>query len=525
MRVLRLAFGSPWEAAALLAVFFAMAWVVQGPSNNANSHHALVRALASGTAIVDDARNEVGELSTTDVAVYGGHFYSNKAPGLAFTALPAYLVLEAVGKTDDPIVVLWWLGLFALVLPAALMLLLIRRMVERVEPGLGTATVVAIGLGTLILPFSTLFFAHVLSAVLAFGAFAALWWEREGEQRLWLVGLAGVLAALAASTEHPTALVGLIILPYAVRRAGALRRGAAYALGGLLGFVPLLLYDWWALGSPLRLPYRYGVYDPGVSRADVLNSEVPLSTLLDVPTLDDVLGQLFAAWGLVTAAPVLALAAVGSYRLYRGGRRAEVLIAGAVLFAFILYAASYYQPFGDTWAPRFLVAGIPFLALPLAAGLAAYPAVGAALVGGSIALTAVVTITNPLAAWDGHVLDRLFSAGLAGHSRTVVEAVGYVTWWDSLPYFAAVAFAGGFAVVSILRARPVRGADRAAAGVAFAGWVVFAQLTPRLALDLRGDVAQPRSVVVLSALLLLVIAVAAVEASFWRRPQAARRSA
>jgi hypothetical protein len=511
MRLLRRAVGSPGEAAALLAVLFAMAWVVQGPSNNANSHQLLVRALATGTPIVDDVREDVGELSTTDVAVFQGHFYSDKAPGLAFAALPGYLVLEAVGKTDDPILVLWWIGLFALVVPATALLILIRTLVERVQPGLGTATAIVIGLGTLILPFSTLFFAHVLSALLAFAAFAALWWERDGRPRLALVGLAGVFAALAASTEHATALVGMILLPYAVARAAPLLRGAVYALGGVAGLVPLLLYDWWAFGSPFRFPYRYGVHEPGTSRIDVLNNEVPLSELWDVPTIDDVTGLLFTTWGLATAAPVLALAAVGGYRLYRRGRRWEVAIAGAVLVAFVFYSAAYYAPFGDTWAPRFLVPVIPFLALPTAAGLAALPGVGAALAGASIALAAVVTITNPLSAWDGHVLDRLFSSNFASHSRTVVEVLGVVTWWDTIPYFVAVALAGGYAVRSILRAAgPVRSADAVAAVVAVGGWALFAQMTPRLVDELR-EVEHARSLVLLTALAAVVGVVAAAE--------------
>ena len=63
------------------------------------------------------------------------------------------------------------------------LLLLIRYAVERIEPGYGTAVAVAVGAGTLILPFATLFFSHVLSAMLAFAAFAVLWRERAGPER------------------------------------------------------------------------------------------------------------------------------------------------------------------------------------------------------------------------------------------------------------------------------------------------------------------------------------------------------
>ena len=48
------------------------------------------------------------------------------------------------------------------------------------SPGYGTAAAVTLGLATLVMPFATLFFSHVLAAMLAFAAFALLWREREG---------------------------------------------------------------------------------------------------------------------------------------------------------------------------------------------------------------------------------------------------------------------------------------------------------------------------------------------------------
>ena len=478
----------PWDLAAIVAVIFAMAYLAQGPTNNGNSHQALVLALADGTARIDETVSRVGDLSTTDTAWYDGHAYSNKAPGLALAALPAYLALEAVGETDDPARVLWALTLVGGVAAAALLLVLVQRVCDRAQPGLGTPVAIIIGLGTLILPFSTMLFAHVLSATLAFAAFALLWRERRGEPSLVLLAAAGAIVALAASTEYPVALAGLVLLLYAAARPGAVRRVAAYAAGGIAGLIPLAAYNWWALGSPLRLTYRYGVFIPGESRRDVLNNEVPFSTLWDVPTLNDVVRLLFYNWGLITAAPILALAAVGIVLLWRRQLRAEALVSVGVAAAFVLYSAGYYEPYGDTWAPRFLVPVIPFLALPLACACARYPGIAAPLAAGSIAVTAVVTATHPILALDGHVLDRLFSSELVGHSSTVVELAGYVTWWDTLPFFAAVLFAGGFAVGAIVRrAGPVPAREAAAGVVAVLGWALFSQLLPRVALSTSGE--------------------------------------
>jgi hypothetical protein len=147
--------------------------------------------------------------------------------------------------------------------------------------------------------------------------------------------------------------------------------------------------------------------------------------------------------------------------------------------------------------------------------------VAAGLAAGSIALTAAVTVTHPMTAWDGHILDRLFSPPFDGHSGTVLEFLGLVSWWDTLPFFAAVVFAGGYAVAILLRrAAPLLRPDLASAVAALLGWVLFFQLTPRLVERLREDLnAQALAVVVLAAG--IAIAVVAIRLVFARGPGAA----
>src|SRR5213078_477139 len=100
-----------------------------------------------------------------------------------------------------------------------------------------------------------LFFAHLLSALLGFAAFAVLWRERDGPPRLALVAAAGLLAGLAVTTEYPLALAGVVLGLYAVARSRPVRRGLAYAGGVAVGVAPLLAYDWWAFGSPTHVSY------------------------------------------------------------------------------------------------------------------------------------------------------------------------------------------------------------------------------------------------------------------------------
>ena len=93
-----------------------------------------------------------------------------------------------------------------------------RRVAGWVEPGFGTVAAVAMGLGTLLLPFATMFFAHALSACLVFAAFTVLFVERRGRPRPALLVAAGVLAGLAITTEYPTALIGFVLGVYALAR-------------------------------------------------------------------------------------------------------------------------------------------------------------------------------------------------------------------------------------------------------------------------------------------------------------------
>src|SRR4029077_19664691 len=108
---------------------------------------------------------------------------------LVLWAVPFFLQVHAVGAVPPnpnarlsypdamagvPLRAVWQIGLWAVVLPALGLLLLLPRAVEWIEPGLGTAAAAILGLATLVLPFSTLLFAHVPAAAFAFLSFSFL---------------------------------------------------------------------------------------------------------------------------------------------------------------------------------------------------------------------------------------------------------------------------------------------------------------------------------------------------------------
>jgi hypothetical protein len=444
---------------AIAAVAAAAAWPMQVTGDNQNAHYALVKALARGVPYVDETLRETGDLQSHDVARADGHLYAVRAPGLAMAATPTYLAVEAVGMrtTGDPSRVLWVLNVMTSVLATIVLLLLVRDLAERIEPGFGAATAVILGLGALTLPFATLFFSHALGTALVFAAFWVLWREREGPGRAVLVGAAGLLAGLAVTVEHPAIWIGAILALYAMVRRPRVVRCAAFAAGGLVGVLPWLGFNSWAFGNPFHTAY-----------SDYWAREQNFS-LLALPSWVELSRIFFSSLGLLTLAPVLAAGVVGMVLLYRRGLRAEALVCAAVPVVVILYFAGD-NAYGGLGPPRYLTPMMPFALLPVAAALRRLPATTLALAAVGCMQAVVMTATGPLAAYDGAWLsraaDRLFVS-------TAASLVGISGWYAIAPFFLAALVGAVLAIASLPRLA-VSAADVGLALVAVGAWAVAA---------------------------------------------------
>jgi 4-amino-4-deoxy-L-arabinose transferase-like glycosyltransferase len=504
---------------AIAAIGIAYALMMQPLGWAQTSHFALVRALSHGTAKIDAYHWE-----TRDKSWYRGHFYAVKGPGLALFTLPLYETLHAVDgerasrwaarraranaagrwsaggrpnglyghslerairvrtQVESETAFVWALGLLGAVLPAVLMLLLVRALAERVEPGFGTAAAVICGLGTLVLPFATVFFSHMLAAMLGFAAFAVLWREREGAPRLPLVAAAGLLAGLAVTTEYPLAIVGAIVGLYGIARGDVIRRGLAYSAGVVAGVLPLAAYNLWAFGSLSHNTYGDAVKVQGISGHAALGLNDAGFFGIGAPSLHQFLQLLFAPRGLLVLSPVLALSAAGTILLHRQGRRAEAYTIGAIAITFLVYNSGYYLPFGGgSPGPRFLIPVLPFCAVPLALTVRRFPALTLALAVPSIVLMLVATTTQPLIGFDwtgywAHVLD------LASFEHTVATILGAGNGWGGiLPFLLAVGAGIALGVSASDRLSMARGTLGAA--LAIAVWACVAIAAPDLFAD------------------------------------------
>lgn len=422
---------------------------VQIPGWNETSQYALVRALHSGTAQIDPYASQTG-----DRGYYKGHSYSNKAPGLAFFTTPFYSATRAVGiDSKDPATEIHWLAVFGCLLPFAVLLWLIADFTDRIQPGSGAATAMLLGLGTLLLPFSTMFFSHVLSACLGFAAYYLLWLERRAGGHRLAVPAAGVLAGFAVATEYPQALLAGVLAAYALGRPVSIRRLVRFGAGGLLGVAPLLAYNWWAFGSPLRDSYAIHSIAPPLAYT-------PLS-------LHGALDVLFGPRGLLSLTPVMAAAAGGVFVLYRRGRRSEAVMAGTVAIVFVAFNASLNGPVGGwTPGPRYLIDAIPFLALPLAASLDAAPLLTLALGAVSAATMFVASVTVP--ELPNNLSTSVWWHDLVHGVFPFPDGSGRVVWFGVLAAVAAV-------ITAVLAPRPrFNRAQLQVAVLGVAAWLIVA---------------------------------------------------
>jgi hypothetical protein len=206
--------------------------------------------------------------------------------------------------------------------------------------------------------------------------------------------------------------------------------------------------------------------------------QLQVDEALGLPRFSALVSLLLSRWGLITAAPVLALGVVGAVLLCRRGKRADALVIAAVSAAYLLYAAGFFDPFGSVPpGPRYLTPMVPFLAALSAIAFRVLPLLTAVLAAGSLCIAGAVTATRPHIAWDGDVLYRLVHP--SWWSPTAADLVGIHGWYRLLPLAAAFLVA----IVCTALVTPLRPGSRReafATALAVAGWIVVATQGTRL---------------------------------------------
>lgn len=367
------------RAALLLGVvtFFSFIYFYEGGGWNQNSRFDLLRAIVEEHTLRIDSYHQ----NTQDKAHFKGHYYSDKAPGLVFLAVPVAVVarpaMRAVGV--DPLsargefVLSYLVSAFSVALPMALAGVCVFFLALRFGASLPGAAfgVVVLCLGTPIWAYASLFWAHALVGACLIFAFAAAVKIGEGvgshNLDFWWALAVGLAAGWATVIEYPAAPASTILAVFALGRAwrhfvasrwrvvGGVGLGAAICAAVLFGYLHA------AFGG-FRPSYSY--YDP--TSFSFMQQQGYLG--LTYPHPDRLLKLLFGcSRGLLFASPVMLAAPFGLWALWKCGSRAAVATAFAVAAYYFLFNASFYWwKAGLTFGPRYAGAAIPLLCLGLA---------------------------------------------------------------------------------------------------------------------------------------------------------------
>lgn len=357
--------------AAILAI--ATLYFYQDPHSNGNARLAVARAVVEHGSFQIDSYLAQADWESVDKALYNGHYYGDKAIGSWLLAVPVYFLLYKIFGLMSSVAIKH--SLTAIVMGGAFVVngVTLYRIARTITQNAWKAMVAALGvsLGTMLWPYSVVYFGHVLAAMFVSLAFYSLFRIRispdEAPQgKLFGAGLA---MGFALITDYTTSLIiiGLIVYTlYVLRRrntAAVVRLGLRALLGAAIPLALLIAYNLIVFRAPLALGYSYEantVFAEGHATGFMGFSLPSLRALYHI-TVDP-------KFGLFWQSPVLILAFVGLLMSFRRQEwRAEVLIAFYALVSLCLMTAGYYMWWGGfAFGPRLLIVGLPLLVIPLA---------------------------------------------------------------------------------------------------------------------------------------------------------------
>ncbi len=355
-------------------------------------------------AVVDDGTFQIDKYlgTTVDYAKVGDHYYSDKAPGVAFLGIPVYATLR--GVLDLPVMdslvnrlansesfkatlradgsgVLEQKVRFAITqiviavvvgaIPSAILGVLIYLWLAQVTTSVWLRLIVALGYGLLTpaYAYANTMYGHQLSAALLFGAF---YWVSTARKQLSIPALLGIgfLLSYAFVTEYPVALVVSILYFYTFYRLFKLGqwKGVIWvSLSAAVVAAAWMAYNTTVFGGPLTLGYGFSEQWTAQHHTGFMS--------LTLPHFDALWGITFGVFrGLFVLAPWLLWTVPGFWLWWRSGTmRAEFGVTlVSVIAIFLFNSASIMWWGGFAIGPRYLLPALPFLALSIVFALRAW---------------------------------------------------------------------------------------------------------------------------------------------------------
>jgi hypothetical protein len=378
----------------LFAVVFASyAYFYPGAGHNEAARFDSIRAVLDEHRLIVDTFS----YNSADLIRVNDHYYSSKAPGLSMLGLPAFAVLDFVSR-PLPItpelryhLICYLTGVFTVGLLSALMCVLIFRYLKMSWAATEMQAVLvalSISLGTIVFPFSTIFFSHVVAASLGFLGFCLV--EKISIQSraraLTSVLAAGFILGFNVCVEYPAAIITAFVGCYAAIRFYQIKRPQWIVLFGLsliLGLMFLPIYNKVSFGDPFFLSYE--AYKSATNTTFKAQSVGLFGVRYDFLNLGFL--KLFFAnlvritvlplRGLFYLNPILLLVPAGFFYAFRSrarldaqGVKADILLSLAIFVSFLGMNAAYgdsivYWGGGASFGPRHVIPALPFLCVPL----------------------------------------------------------------------------------------------------------------------------------------------------------------
>ncbi len=359
-----------FESALVISVFLSLAYFYNGAAWNHNSRLNTIFAFVEpGTTdylsfsidrFITDPANGV---NTGDWAWYDGHFYSNKAPGIALVGIPFYAVIfhlermMRINPGDETVALVnaYLIHLWTTVMPVAVASLcffrLLLRFVARYHALCLTAGLVW---GTLLFPFSTQIWGHATAAAFIM---IALYVIAEDKKHAYPV--AGFFAGAAVLTEYSCAITAVTLAAAAALRKDGRRMGGFIA-GITPSFLAFCLYHKICFGRAITVANAY-------NNPYFLSHQDHVAGLFALPELEALWGLTFSPYrGLFAYMPVLLLVLPACTHVFR--RRSEWLLRLAVvnIIAFLAMNTAFNGWHGGACTgPRYQIPVLPFYILLL----------------------------------------------------------------------------------------------------------------------------------------------------------------
>lgn len=366
-----------------------------GNRNNANvwSHIALTFAVVEhGTFAIDPYIK-----ATEDWSSFGGHYYSNKAPGPALAAVPFYFVQFQLQKRlgilpDDARarnLAVYLANVFTTILPTLVALaLLCPVLMSRfaLTPRQALAVGAAWATGSIGLVYAVVFFGHQTSAALLAIGLALSLGAKPTFRRIFLAGLA-MGGALACDYFAGIGVVAWTAwLAWTTRRdAQRLKLWSAWVLGGAGPALVLGAYHYTCFGGFFTTPYAY--INPTFLEMNALTAP-EFARLLEITFLPF---RGFFFW-----TPVWLLVFLSVRRIF-ADRPADLIAAAGALAAAFAYLSALPAAFGGAClGPRYIASLVPLFALLLVPAVKRVPRFFLGLLAVSTAFMLLGILTEPL---------------------------------------------------------------------------------------------------------------------------------